>query len=136
MFWSLSKGCRIALSLCLWSVCAAADGDDVSTTDASGEAFLVSYGPGDIYWQRFGHNAIWLREAAQQLDHTVNFGFFDFGQERFLWRFVQGRMLYFSAAQPAAREFEQYRSENRSIRAQRLDLTAAQYRALRDALLF
>ncbi len=99
------------------------------------EAWLVTYGPGDIYWQRFGHNAIWLREPGG-LDHTFNFGFFDFDQENFLLRFVQGRMLYFAAAMPAEREFAFYRQEGRAISAQRLDLTPAAYVRLREHLLW
>lgn len=99
------------------------------------EAFLVTYGPGNVYWQRFGHNALWLREPGRGLDHTFNFGFFDFDQENFLLRFVQGRMLYFSAAIPADREFEFYRDQGRSIRVQTLDLDRAQYTRLRDHLL-
>jgi hypothetical protein len=99
------------------------------------EAWLVTYGPGEIYWQRFGHNAIWLREPGG-LDHTFNFGFFDFDQENFLLRFVQGRMRYFAAAMPAEREFAFYRQEGRKISAQRLDLTPEAYVRLREHLLW
>jgi len=99
------------------------------------EAWLVTYAPGDIYWQRFGHNAIWLRDPEQSLDHAFNFGFFDFGQPHFLRRFIMARMLYLSAAQPAAREFAQYQLEKRTITAQRLNFDQAQYRRLRDHLL-
>lgn len=99
------------------------------------EAWLVTFGPGEIYWERFGHNAIWLREPAAGLDHTFNFGYFDFDQEDFFLRFMRGRMLYFSIAQPASREFEFYRGDNRSIRAQKLNLQPAQYTQLRDYLL-
>jgi len=99
-------------------------------------ASLVTYGPGSIYWQRFGHNAIWLQEPARGLDHVFNFGFFDFNQESFLLRFVQGRMLYFAAMLPAADEEASYHRENRSIRVQRLNLDPAQYARLRDFLLF
>lgn len=99
-------------------------------------AALVTYGPGPIYWQRFGHNAIWLQEPARGLDHVFNFGFFDFNQESFLLRFVQGRMLYFAAMLPAADEEAYYRRENRSIRVQTLNLDPAQYARLRDFLLF
>ncbi len=99
------------------------------------EAWLVTFGPGEIYWERFGHNAIWLREPAAGLDHTFNFGYFDFEQEDFFLRFIRGRMLYFSVAQPAIREFEFYRQENRSIRVQKLNLTTLQYQRLRDYLL-
>ncbi len=99
------------------------------------EAWLVTYGPGEIYWQRFGHNAIWLREPGG-LDHTFNFGFFDFEQENFLLRFVRGRMLYFAAAVPAEREMALYREEGREVRVQRLDLSAEAYARLRDHLLW
>jgi len=101
----------------------------LTAADAAEEedgVFLVTYGPGEVYWQRFGHNAIRVRDRGLGLDHTFNFGFFDFAQERFLWRFLQGRMLYFSAAQPTAVEFAQYRAEDRSIVQQRLDLEPQQ----------
>jgi hypothetical protein len=99
------------------------------------ETWLVTYGPGEIYWQRFGHNAIWIRDADLGLDHVFNFGFFDFEQEDFFLRFLQGRMLYFSAARPAREEFAAYINENRSIRAQRLDLSAEQQLRLIEYLL-
>lgn len=97
------------------------------------EVWLVTYGPGEIYWQRFGHNAIWLREPGG-LDHAFNFGFFDFEQESFLLRFVQGRMRYFAAAVPADQEIDFYAREGRSVRAQRLNLSPESYAALREYL--
>ncbi len=103
--------------------------------DDDAGVWLVTYGPGEIYWQRFGHNAIWIRDPRRQLDHTFNFGFFDFSQQDFFTRFLQGRMLYFSAAQPAQEEFSQYLAENRSIRAQRLNLNGQQREALTRYLL-
>jgi len=99
------------------------------------EAWLVTYGPGEIYWQRFGHNAIWIRDRARGLDHTFNFGFFDFAQENFMLRFLRGRMLYFSAARPANEEFAEYIDDNRSIRVQRLALSQEQTEQLTAYLL-
>jgi hypothetical protein len=132
MFWTevLSRP-RIMRAVCCgliymavmssWSSTFAADEPALST-----EVWLVTYGPGEIYWQRFGHNAIWIRDTGLGLDHVFNFGFFDFEQENFFLRFLQGRLLYFSAAQPAQREFSNYIDENRSIRAQRLKLSPEQ----------
>lgn len=97
--------------------------------------WLVTYGPGEVYWQRFGHNAIWIRDPGRGLDHVFNFGFFDFAQEDFFLRFLQGRMLYFSAARPAQQEFAEYIDENRSIRAQRLDIEAPRRERLTAFLL-
>ena len=121
-----------------WSVTAlAADPFEIPPApEQGGEAWLVTFGPGQIYWERFGHNAIWLREPALGLDHTFNFGFFDFEQEDFFLRFMRGRMLYFSVAQPADREFDFYRQQNRSIRVQKLNLSSVQYNSLRDHLLY
>lgn len=113
-----------------WSSSIAADEPAAST-----EVWLLTYGPGEIYWQRFGHNAIWIRDPGLGLDHVFNFGFFDFEQENFFLRFLQGRLLYFSAAQPAQREFSTYIDENRSIRAQRLKLSPEQSLRLVEYLL-
>jgi hypothetical protein len=90
------------------------------------EVWLITYGPGDLYWERFGHNSIWIRDAQQGIDHTFNFGFFDFEQPGFIRRFVQGRMQYFGVAQKPALEMQQYEDTGRSIRAQRLDMTPVQ----------
>jgi Domain of unknown function (DUF4105) len=98
------------------------------------EVWLVTYGPGEIYWQRFGHNGIWIRDKDLGLDHVFNFGFFDFAQKGFLQNFLQGRLLYFVAAQPAQQEFSQYINENRSIRVQRLALAPEQALKLADFL--
>lgn len=98
------------------------------------QAWLLTYGPGEIYWQRYGHNAIWIRDPALGIDHTFNFGFFDFTQENFLRNFVQGRLNYFAAARPAQVELAEYIDQDRSIRAQRLNLDPERFARLRDYL--
>jgi len=127
----------LCMAMLAWSQSGFATGlSDIPEVSPGGaEAWLVTFGPGEIYWERFGHNAIWLREAAEGLDHTFNFGYFDFEQEDFFLSFMRGRMLYFSIAQPAMREFEFYSGDNRSIRVQKLNLNPAQYLQLRDYLL-
>lgn len=94
------------------------------------QAWLLTYGPGEIYWQRFGHNAIWIRDPARGLDHTFNYGFFDFAQEGFLRNFLLGRLNYFAAARPADVELAEYIDDNRSVRAQRLNLMPEQLEQL------
>jgi len=130
---SRTRDAFIAFFLVLASLTVGADEPAEDTGGA--EIWLVTYGPGEIYWQRFGHNAIWIRDPRRGLDHVFNFGFFDFAQENFLLRFVRGRMLYFSAARPAGEEFAAYIDENRSIRAQRLALSASQKEQLAAYLL-
>ena len=101
MFWTrfLSRS-RIVRAVCrglfyltvmfAWSSTIGADEEAPST-----EAWLVTYGPGEIYWQRFGHNAIWIRDPDLGLDHVFNFGFFDLEHENLFLRFHQGRLFYF-----------------------------------------
>ena len=131
---------RSTASPCLWLIAlllvvsSACIGAREANARQSTEVWLVTYGPGEIYWQRFGHNGIWIRDPGLGLDHVFNFGFFDFEQKGFLKNFLQGRLLYFSAAQPAQREFAQYIDEDRSIRAQRLDLSVQQALALTEFL--
>ncbi len=135
---------HLAWLLCLALFCvpervqaqAGAPGLDMPPLSSEYEAWLITIAPGEIYWQRFGHNAIWLREPSKGLDHTFNFGYFDFDQEAFLRRFVTGRMLYQSLAFPAYEEMLGYAREGRSVRAQRLDLSPREYERLRDHLLW
>lgn len=129
------SGFRAFWTLLLFLALAAASFQVRAAEEASGmEAWLITYGPGDLYWQSFGHNAIWIRDPDLGLNHVFNFGYFDFRQEAFFRRFLQGKLLYFSAAQKAEKEFSGYVNENRSIRAQRLNLSPAQSLRLADYL--
>jgi len=95
---------------------------------------LLTIGPGEIYWQRFGHNAIWIADSASQTERLYNFGIFDFFEQGFLVNFIAGRMTYRLVAGDPEPELALYRSEGRSIEVQWLDLPPAARRALRDAL--
>lgn len=60
----------LLLALCLnaWLLAAPAlaqeEYDELVPPPAQPEVWLLTYGPGSSYWQRFGHNAIWLREPG------------------------------------------------------------------------
>ena len=98
------------------------------------EAWLVTYGPGAEVWERFGHNALWLVDEEAGLDHTFSFGYFEMDRAGFYTDFARGVMRYFGSASTSAREFEFYRGRDRSITAQKLDLTPAQVRWLHQLL--
>ncbi|MBN8727307.1 MAG: DUF4105 domain-containing protein [Xanthomonadales bacterium] len=91
---------------------------------------LLTIGPGDIYFERFGHNAIVVRDPATGSALAYNYGMFDFEEEDFLWNFVRGRMRYRIAANGLADDLAMYRAEGRSIVEQHLDFTAEQAAAL------
>ena len=88
--------------------------------------YLLTFGWGDVSWERFGHNAIWIKDRARGTDITYNWGMFDFRQPRFVWRFVTGDTHYWTEAFDLNTMLTAYRQENRSVLAQELNLTPAQ----------
>ncbi|HOV56525.1 MAG TPA: DUF4105 domain-containing protein [Rhodanobacteraceae bacterium] len=121
--------------LALWGALAAPA--PAAAQAAPGSALSVSlltFGPGEIYWERFGHNAIRIRDAASGSDVAYNYGIFDFGEDDFLLNFARGRMQYRIAADATAEDLALYAQEGRWIVEQALALTPAQRQALRDYL--
>ncbi|MBL8961188.1 MAG: hypothetical protein JNJ98_15130, partial [Gemmatimonadetes bacterium] len=51
------------------------------------EVYLMTMGPGDLIWERFGHNAVGIRDRAAGTDVVYNWGVFDFDEADFLPRF-------------------------------------------------
>ena len=95
---------------------------------------LVTFGPGEEIWERFGHNAILIRDRTTATQRLYNYGMFDFAQENFFFNFARGRMQYRIAVDDPADEFPVYREEGRWIVEQDLNLTPAQRAKLRDYL--
>ena len=98
------------------------------------EVSLLTIGPGPIFWERFGHNAIVIRDHEAGIEVAFNYGIFDFEQEDFLTNFARGNMRYRIAADRLGDDLEMYREESRSITEQRLAFTPEQAAALRDFL--
>jgi hypothetical protein len=84
--------------------------------------YLMTMGPGEQVWERFGHNAIWVHDAVAGTDIAYNYGLFDFRQEDFLLRFIHGTMRYWMAGFPAREYVQTYVRANRSVWIQELDL--------------
>lgn len=126
----------IALSGALLLTAASPASAQVPRPENRIEVLLATFGPGEIYWERFGHNALWVRDPATGLDAMFNYGTFDFDQEGFLLRFLQGRMLYSLSVQDPDLALAAYRAANRSIWIQTLDLTPDQSTELRDFLVW
>jgi hypothetical protein len=95
---------------------------------------VMTMQPGEIFWERFGHDAIVVQDTATGAALSYNYGFFDPSEPGFLGRFVRGRMEYMLAALPVQDDLATYRDEGRGVSIQWLDLTQAQARKLADAL--
>lgn len=87
---------------------------------------LVTFGPGPLYWERFGHNAIIIDDQAAGTRMAYNYGVFDFQEERFLLNFALGHMHYSLGADPLEVDLATYVTEGRSVTVQMLNLTPAQ----------
>ena len=108
-----------------------------SPSGGSGDKLRISvltFGPGTIYWERFGHNAILVRDSASGQAIAYNYGMFDFNQKNFMLNFARGYMLYRMAADPLERDLDLYRYEGRWVQEQTLNLTPQQRLALSDFL--
>lgn len=90
------------------------------------EVALLTFGPGTEVWERFGHNAILIRDRSGGVENLYNYGMFDFEQEDFFLNFARGRMTYRMAVDQATDDLPMYRAEGRWIVEQELDLTAPQ----------
>ncbi len=90
--------------------------------------------PGEIFWERFGHNAIVVDDPARGEPVSYNFGFFDLGEPGFFPRFVRGEMQYQLVALPFAQDLAYYRDTGRGVSIQWLDLDAAEATTLAAAL--
>jgi len=88
--------------------------------------YLMTMGAGDLVWERFGHNAIWIHDAARGTDAVYNWGMFDFEQPGFLRRFLTGDTRYWVASFDLASTLEVYTRLNRTVLVQELELTPAQ----------
>jgi hypothetical protein len=107
---------------------------------------LVTIGPGDASYEKFGHNAIWIHDpSTQPTDVLYNYGVFDFADKNFVWNFIQGLMTYrierVPDPDPTKPQIEVYdwlnfyaSAQDRSLRLQQLNLTPEQQASLRKFL--
>ncbi len=90
--------------------------------------------PGEIFFERFGHNAIVVDDPALPEPVSYNFGYFDMEEPDFVARFVRGDMRYRLLALPLSQDLAYYRETGRGVSIQWLDLEPAQAQALAAAL--
>jgi hypothetical protein len=100
------------------------------------EISLMTYGPGDIYWERFGHDALEVRDTVSGEAIAFNYGVFDFDQKGFIVNFARGIMAYRMDAETTQSDVAFYSGEGRYVRRQRLALDDTQKDSLRRFLIW
>lgn len=93
---------------------------------------LYTYGPSDVYFERFGHVAIGIHDRVTGRDVAFNWGIFNFDQPNFLLRFLTGDTKYQMAGYETRMFNGVYRDDNRSIRQQVLAMTPVEKSALAE----
>ena len=121
--------------LCAWLLlaCAALPAQE-TVAPAELEVSLVTFGPGEVYWELFGHNAIVIRDRAAGTATSYNYGMFDFEEDDFLLNFARGHMTYQAMAANADEDIAWYRKQGRFVVEQQLRLDTTQARSLKAYL--
>ena len=95
---------------------------------------MATMQPGEIFWERFGHDSIVVLDPDTGAATSYNFGFFDPEAPDFIARFVRNDMRYRLAALPLEQDLALYREEGRGVSVQWLDLDEDQARTLAASL--
>ncbi|MES1177236.1 MAG: DUF4105 domain-containing protein [Myxococcales bacterium] len=95
---------------------------------------LLTMGPGEHPFTKFGHTAIWVHDAQRERDEIYNYGTFSFDSPTALLDSVAGKLPYWLSAQSLEGTLLTYRDQGRSLVASELELSAVQRSALYEAL--
>lgn len=87
---------------------------------------LITFGPGEEIWERFGHNALLIEDRSTGEARTYNYGIFDFSEHDFLPNFLRGIMRYRMDSNAADQDLAFYVAERRWIQRQDLNLSPTQ----------
>ena len=94
----------------------------------------MTFGPGEDLYSVFGHSSIRIQDPALGFDRVYGYGQFDFRTDNFYVKFLRGTLPYQIGVNDMYPILYAYQAENRSIREQVLNLTAAQKQRLFQAL--
>ena len=102
--------------------------DDPLTID------VMTFGPGDHPFFKFGHDAILVRDRAAGTNKVYNFGTFRFDSPGLIVEFLRGRLTYWLSVSTLPATVASYERENRTIALQELSLSPAAKRELQARL--
>jgi hypothetical protein len=91
--------------------------------------YVVTFGPGDHPFFKFGHDALLVRDRKSGQDRVYNFGTFRFAPG-LIGDFMKGRLTYWLSVSPLAPTMASYERENRTIVLQELALAPEVKRTL------
>jgi hypothetical protein len=127
------------VALCALTPARAAQAAAPAGTEGPGQARLsvVTFGPGDHTFSKFGHDALWLhdpRRPPAERDLVFNYGTFRFDSPWLIVDFLEGKLSYWLSVAPLSHTVAAYRAANRSVYVQDLALPAQTVREMADFL--
>lgn len=97
-------------------------------------ASVLTCGPGNEFYESFGHSALRICDTANGTDIVFNYGMFSFDEPNFYLKFAGGQLNYFVSAQTFENFILEYQYFGRSVYEQRLRLTPSELQTLYEAL--
>lgn len=96
---------------------------------------LLTCTPGEELYSTFGHSALRISDSSNYSDWVFNFGTFNFEEEGFYLKFIQGKLRYYLSAEPFADFRDYYKATGRGITEQELRLTSEQKKKIKQLLI-
>lgn len=103
-----------------------APGEVAAVPDAPLRVFLLTMDQGDEVWEKFGHNALLVRNEATGEEVAWNWGLFNFGDVDFIPRFLRGTMRYSMGGFPPDLMLREYIRADRTVYANEVRLSPSQ----------
>ena len=125
----------IFLSLCISFQFVGAQNVEMPELDEGAYASVMTCGPGEEFYESFGHSAIRICDTANHIDIVFNYGMFYFDEPHFYIKFARGRLNYFVSAQPFDYFVSEYQYFGRSVNEQRLHLSHKELQHLYESLI-
>lgn len=95
---------------------------------------LLTCGPGEAVWSKFGHSALWVFDPQAGIDRVYNYGTFEFYSNDFYLQFVNGTANYRLSVSNYINFYNEYKDENRSVLMQELNITENEKQGLLEIL--
>jgi hypothetical protein len=100
---------------------------------AAPKVSVITFGPGDETFSKFGHDAILIsdpRQPPQQRELVFNYGTFRFDSPWLILDFLKGKLSYWLSVSTLQQTLAVYRRANRSVSVQELSMPPDSARAL------
>jgi putative flippase GtrA len=96
----------------------------------SAEVSIITIGPGEQLYDKFGHSAFRVKDVATGFDIVYNYGTYDFSTPNFYTKFARGKLLYQLSERNFYPFLESYKSQNRWVKEQILNLSYSEKESL------